>query len=103
MTPRNAFSLSLRRNFLGTLAKTMHLNTQNWRRRAPTTKECEWNAAGKIYRATVCTIAQVHNRADSARPHEVWDGHVVKHRRCIVTDCALGSFGLAEHVVGIGG
>jgi hypothetical protein len=27
----------------------------------------------------------------------------VEHGRCVVADCALGAFGFAEHVVGIGG
>jgi hypothetical protein len=29
--------------------------------------------------------------------------HVVEHRRCVVLDSAPWTFGLAEHVMGIGG
>jgi hypothetical protein len=58
---------------------------------------------GEANRAVVGTVAEVHNRVDSARPHEILDGHAVEHCGCVVPDGALGAFGFAEHVVVIGG
>mmetsp|Transcript_14020 Transcript_14020/g.24847 ORF Transcript_14020/g.24847 Transcript_14020/m.24847 type:complete len:207 (-) Transcript_14020:420-1040(-) len=66
-------------------------------------KECEGDAPSRSDRATVRAVAKVYNSADSTRPHGVGNGHVVEHRRCIVPDGAPGTFGLAEHVVGVWG
>jgi hypothetical protein len=59
----------------------------------------EWNATGETNNAAIGTVAKVHNSADSARPHGIWDGHAVKHRGCVVPECAPRAFRFVEHVV----
>jgi hypothetical protein len=66
-------------------------------------KESERNATSEDDRADVRAVAEVHNCADNARPHEIGDGHAVEHRRSIVPDSVPWAFGFAEHVMGIGG
>jgi hypothetical protein len=66
-------------------------------------KKSEWDATGEANRSSLGTVAEVHNCAHNARPHEIRDGHAVEHRRCVVPDCAPWAFGFAEHAVGIGG
>jgi hypothetical protein len=66
-------------------------------------KESEWDATGEADRAVVGTVAHVHNFADNARPHAIWDGHAMEHRKRVVHDYAPGAFGFADHVMGIGG
>jgi hypothetical protein len=66
-------------------------------------KESERDATGEADITVVSTVAHVQNCDDNARPHGIWDGHTVDHRRCIIPDFAPRAFGLAEHVMGIGG
>jgi hypothetical protein len=65
-------------------------------------KESEGNATGEADQAVVSAVAEVHNGANSARPHGIGDGHAVEHRKSIALDSAPGTFGFAEHVMGIG-
>jgi hypothetical protein len=65
-------------------------------------KERERNAGSQADRADVRAIAEVHNGADSARPHGIGDGHDVEHSRRIVPDSAPWAFSFAEHVMGMG-
>jgi hypothetical protein len=55
----------------------------------------EWDATGEASSAVVGAFAKVHNNVDSARPHEIWGGHDVKHRGGVVPECMTRAFRFA--------
>jgi hypothetical protein len=54
----------------------------------------EWNATGEASSAVVGAVAKVRN-VDSARPHEIGEGHDVKHRGGVVPECVTRVFRFA--------